>query len=167
MPSCSRRTATSDPRRLGEPNPRRQRPKRPRPADRRVGQRPDHARRRPHPRRRGIPVLPDILANAGGVVVSYFEWVQNVRMEQSRAEDVRRQLEKKMQRATDAVFDKQQELSTGHGGRTPRRPATATPAPASMPIRLRSTFAPPLTCWRGPHRPNGRRTRDLAVKARG
>ncbi len=27
---------------------------------------------------RGIPVVPDILANAGGVVVSYFEWVQNI-----------------------------------------------------------------------------------------
>src|SRR5690606_1289845 len=26
---------------------------------------------------RGIPVLPDILANAGGVTVSYYEWVQN------------------------------------------------------------------------------------------
>ena len=28
--------------------------------------------------KRGIPVVPDILANAGGVVVSYFEWVQNI-----------------------------------------------------------------------------------------
>ena len=26
---------------------------------------------------RGVPVIPDILANAGGVVVSYFEWVQD------------------------------------------------------------------------------------------
>jgi len=28
--------------------------------------------------RRGVHVLPDILANAGGVVVSYFEWVQDL-----------------------------------------------------------------------------------------
>jgi glutamate dehydrogenase (NAD(P)+) len=27
--------------------------------------------------RRGIPIVPDILANGGGVVLSYFEWVQN------------------------------------------------------------------------------------------
>ena len=45
---------------------------------------------------RGIPVIPDILANAGGVVVSYFEWTQNLQQMRWDLEDVRRQLEKKL-----------------------------------------------------------------------
>ena len=40
-------------------------------------ERPDHARGRRDPRARGIFVIPDILCNAGGVIVSYFEWVQD------------------------------------------------------------------------------------------
>ena len=44
---------------------------------RRGRQRPGHARRRPDPPRNGVVVLPDILCNAGGVIVSYFEWAQN------------------------------------------------------------------------------------------
>ena len=46
--------------------------------DRGGGQRPDHARgRRRSSTRRGIVVVPDILANAGGVTASYFEWAQS------------------------------------------------------------------------------------------
>jgi glutamate dehydrogenase (NAD(P)+) len=55
--------------------------------------------------RREIPVVPDILANAGGVIVSYFEWVQNLQhfrwsIDQIRAEQDRRHVE-----SFAAVFD--------------------------------------------------------------
>jgi glutamate dehydrogenase (NAD(P)+) len=55
--------------------------------------------------KRGIPVLPDILANSGGVCVSYFEWVQNIENEQWDVDDVNRKLRTKMERSTDAVID--------------------------------------------------------------
>ena len=45
---------------------------------------------------RGIPVIPDILANAGGVVVSYFEWTQNLQQLRWDLDEVRRMLEKKL-----------------------------------------------------------------------
>lgn len=59
--------------------------------------------------RRGILVLPDILANAGGVTVSYFEWVQNRQHYRWPLDRVRRELELTMTEAFEAVWKESQE----------------------------------------------------------
>lgn len=64
---------------------------------------------------RGIPVLPDILANSGGVCVSYFEWVQNIENEQWAEDAVNDKLRAKMNRSTDAVIQRQMDTNGGKG----------------------------------------------------
>ncbi len=53
---------------------------------------------------KGIKVLPDILANAGGVTVSYFEWVQNLQYYKWGLNRVRQELDRQLTTAFEAVF---------------------------------------------------------------
>ena len=54
---------------------------------------------------RGIPILPDVLTNAGGVTVSYFEWVQDLGRLFWGRDEIRQKLEEKMNDAFDRVWD--------------------------------------------------------------
>jgi len=60
---------------------------------------------------RGVVTVPDILANAGGVTVSYFEWAQNIQQFRWELDRVNGELEKMMVRAYDAVREVANEKS--------------------------------------------------------
>ncbi len=52
---------------------------------------------------RGAVVLPDIVANGGGVIVSYFEWVQNLEHQRWPLDTVENRLERRVHDAVDAT----------------------------------------------------------------
>ena len=75
-------------------------------------------------------MLPDICANAGGVVVSYFEWVQNLENQQWALDKVNDRLRERMTRATDTIVscwrEIREEERAPHGRPTLRDAALVT-----------------------------------------
>jgi glutamate dehydrogenase (NAD(P)+) len=59
---------------------------------------------------RNIPVVPDVLANAGGVVASYFEWAQDLQGFMWEGELFHQRLEKTMHDAFDSIWDRHEQL---------------------------------------------------------
>ena len=70
---------------------------------------------------RGIPVLPDVLTNAGGVTVSYFEWVQDLGRLFWTRDEIRAKLAEKLADAFDRVWDARRRSATCAAHRGARR----------------------------------------------
>ncbi|HET6440420.1 MAG TPA: Glu/Leu/Phe/Val dehydrogenase [Anaeromyxobacter sp.] len=66
-------------------------------------------------RRRGIEVIPDVICNAGGVTVSYYEWLQNQRLEHWTEAEVNARLEQALKKNYALIRD----VARGQGRRTP------------------------------------------------
>lgn len=62
--------------------------------------------------KKGIPVIPDILANSGGVCTSYYEWFQNIEDQHWTKKEVLDKLKAQMEKVTDEVFAIQEKHKT-------------------------------------------------------
>lgn len=87
---------------------------------------------------RGIVVLPDIVANAGGVTVSYMEWVQNIENEEWALERINDELERRIGRAVDSVVACWRGLNTAGEAELSALQDTATEGTAKFPVDLRT-----------------------------
>ncbi len=82
--------------------------------------------------RRGIGVIPDIIGNAGGVTVSYYEWIQNKRMEHWSETEVNGRLE----RAIKSNYHLIQDISNNRPRRTLDHDSRAFVVGREIPVRL-------------------------------
>ena len=62
--------------------------------------------------KKGIQIVPDILANAGGVVVSYYEWDQNIQNAKWSVEEVFGKLQPKMAKSASDIVDRAKKFKT-------------------------------------------------------
>ena len=77
---------------------------------------------------RGIPVLPDVLTNAGGVTVSYFEWVQDLGRLFWTRDEIRARLAEKLGDAFDRVWALAEKKGSRSAKRRSSRGSTRSPA---------------------------------------